>query len=134
MMVGDKRKFNVALVTLKAKGATGEMPGGDDLEGEGLCIYDGQTTNTISAAMDDKALIKAITDAIIATNNDPAAVPMNAAKVQKWTLLPRDFSTSTGELTPTLKTKRKVVEDLHHDAIERMYSGGKDAYIKYQSN
>merc|ERR1719409_1491075 len=26
MMVGDKRKFNVALVTLKAEGATGEFP------------------------------------------------------------------------------------------------------------
>merc|ERR1719408_1031115 len=26
MMVGDKRKFNVALITLKTKGATGEFP------------------------------------------------------------------------------------------------------------
>ncbi len=27
-MVGDKRKFNVVLITLKAVGATGERPGG----------------------------------------------------------------------------------------------------------
>jgi hypothetical protein len=27
VMVGDKRKFNVVLVTLKAVGATGERPG-----------------------------------------------------------------------------------------------------------
>merc|ERR1719356_2006705 len=33
MMVGDKRKFNTCLVTLKAKGATGEQPGGDELDG-----------------------------------------------------------------------------------------------------
>merc|ERR1719183_1161098 len=32
MMVGDKRKYNVALVTLKAVGANGEVPGSDDLD------------------------------------------------------------------------------------------------------
>merc|ERR1719222_1662944 len=32
MMVGDKRKYNVALITLKAKGANGEVPGSDDLD------------------------------------------------------------------------------------------------------
>merc|ERR1719291_1589765 len=32
MMVGDKRKYNVALVTLKAKGANGEVPGTDQLD------------------------------------------------------------------------------------------------------
>jgi len=31
-MVGDKRNFNVILVTLKAKGTTGELPGGDELD------------------------------------------------------------------------------------------------------
>merc|ERR1712125_270560 len=31
MMVGDNRKFNVALVTLQAEGSTGEFPGGDNL-------------------------------------------------------------------------------------------------------
>merc|ERR1712137_1181827 len=34
MMVGDNRKYNVALVTLQAEGSTGEFPGGDDLTGE----------------------------------------------------------------------------------------------------
>merc|ERR1719272_132155 len=32
MMVGDKRKYNIALVTLKAKGANGESPGSDELD------------------------------------------------------------------------------------------------------
>merc|ERR1719263_1396772 len=32
MMVGDKRKYNVALVTLKAVGANGEVPGTDELD------------------------------------------------------------------------------------------------------
>ena len=42
MMVGDKRKYNVCLITLKAKGATGELPGGDELDGDALTIYEGQ--------------------------------------------------------------------------------------------
>ena len=44
MLVGDKRKFNVALVTLKAKGATGELPGGDELDGAALSLAEGVTT------------------------------------------------------------------------------------------
>merc|ERR1711920_778602 len=32
MMVGDKRKYNVALITLIAKGANGEVPGTDELD------------------------------------------------------------------------------------------------------
>merc|ERR1712125_252876 len=32
MMVGDRRKYNVALVTLKAVGANGEVPGTDMLD------------------------------------------------------------------------------------------------------
>ena len=32
IMIGDKRKYNVALVTLKAQGANGEVPGTDNLD------------------------------------------------------------------------------------------------------
>merc|ERR1719323_2020362 len=32
MMVGDQRKYNVALITIKAVGANGETPGTDDLD------------------------------------------------------------------------------------------------------
>ena len=38
VMVGDKRKYNVALITLKAVGATGQLPGGDDLDGAALDV------------------------------------------------------------------------------------------------
>merc|ERR1712190_362056 len=32
MMIGDKKKYNVALITLKAVGANGESPGTDSLD------------------------------------------------------------------------------------------------------
>ena len=36
-------------------------------------------------------------------------------------LLSRDFSVEAGELTPTLKVRRRVVEQRHHAAIEALY-------------
>jgi long-chain acyl-CoA synthetase len=41
-------------------------------------------------------------------------------KVRQFTLIDREFSIETGELTPTLKIRRKVVQDHYHDAIEAM--------------
>ena len=36
MMVGDNRKYNIALVTLLCEGATGELPGNNNLAGVAL--------------------------------------------------------------------------------------------------
>merc|ERR1711988_1917256 len=52
MMIGDKRKYNVALVTLKAVGANGEVPGTDDLDAGAKRVN--PAIETIGAAMDDK--------------------------------------------------------------------------------
>ena len=40
---------------------------------------------------------------------------------KKLLLLPRDFSIEAGELTPKLSVKRKVVEQRHAAAIEKLY-------------
>mmetsp|Transcript_17569 Transcript_17569/g.21272 ORF Transcript_17569/g.21272 Transcript_17569/m.21272 type:complete len:733 (-) Transcript_17569:176-2374(-) len=128
MMVGNKRKFNVALLTLKAVGATGELPGGNELDGAAAAL---SSSTTIEEAAKDDVFIKAITDAITETNNNPKIVPSNAAKIQKFTILPRDFSVQTDELTATLKLKRSVVDDKYQDVIDKMYSGVKDVYVAY---
>jgi long-chain acyl-CoA synthetase len=41
---------------------------------------------------------------------------------KKLVLLPRDFSVEAGELTPTLKIKRRIVEQHHRAAIEELYA------------
>ena len=119
MMVGDKRKYNVALVTLKAVGATGELPGTDELE---AVSAEAAGVSTISAAMDSQQMIDAITAAIQATNSDQSCCPMPPSKIQKFMILPTDFSVQTGELTPTLKLKRSVVADKCAAAIDTMYT------------
>merc|ERR1719364_552931 len=60
MMVGDKRKYNVAMVTLKAVGANGESPGTDDLDAGAKRVN--PEVESISAAMDDKLWINAVTE------------------------------------------------------------------------
>ncbi len=41
--------------------------------------------------------------------------------IKKWILLDHDLTVESGELTPSLKVKRKVVEDNYKDDIARMY-------------
>lgn len=42
-------------------------------------------------------------------------------QIRRFTLVPREFSIETGELTPTLKMKRKIISQNYKDVIEAMY-------------
>jgi len=115
-----EHRYNTALVTLKTKDATGELPGTDDLDGEALNIVPGVTK--VSKAMNHPKYLAYIAEAINAVNANVEVVPSNVAKIQKFRILSRDFSTSTGEFTPTLKLKRGEVMQLWRDVIEEMYA------------
>ncbi|QMU80105.1 AMP-binding protein [Streptacidiphilus sp. PB12-B1b] len=47
--------------------------------------------------------------------------------IKKFTVLPRDLDVEHGELTPSLKVKRPVVERQNSAAIEKMYEGAVEA-------
>ena len=48
-----------------------------------------------------------------------AALP-RFATVKKFTVMPREFSEAEGEVTPSQKLKRKVIEAHHREALDRM--------------
>lgn len=128
MMIGDRRKYNVALITLKAVGANGESPGTDDLEAGAKRVN--PTVTTISGAMKDEKWIEALTAAINSANNNGTVCFNNVMKIQKFSILPHNFSEEGGELTPTKKLKRSVVSKKYHNTIEKMYSTN-GVYIEF---
>ncbi|PKR79923.1 long-chain fatty acid--CoA ligase [Brumimicrobium salinarum] len=42
-------------------------------------------------------------------------------KIKKFELLPEEFSVEKGEITPTLKFKRKKILEIHADLVEKIY-------------
>ncbi len=46
----------------------------------------------------------------------------HAEQIKKFTLMPKAFSMEEGEITPTMKIKRKVIEKKYKDIIDAMYA------------
>jgi len=47
-----------------------------------------------------------------------------AAHIKKFELIPMDFSIPGGELTPTMKLKRKVTEKKYSALVDKIYEAG----------
>jgi long-chain acyl-CoA synthetase len=45
-------------------------------------------------------------------------------QIKKFELLPQEWSIETGEMTPKLSLKRKVIMEKYKDAIEKIYAHG----------
>lgn len=74
---------------------------------------------TAAEAVDDASWDKYIMEGIEKANKEAIS---NAARVRKYTLLTKDFSVEGGELTPTLKVKRKIVVQMYSEIIGAMYA------------
>lgn len=121
-LVGDKKKFLTMLVTLKTE-MNNEGEPRDELLLETIKWLEGMDVkhkklSEILAAGPDPIVVKAIQDAINRANKSSVS---NAQKIQKFAILPHDFSIPTGELGPTMKLKRNVVADKYNDIIEKLY-------------
>jgi long-chain acyl-CoA synthetase len=104
---GDRRNFVTALVTLdpEALRRWAAANGRDGLD--------------VAALSQLPALKQAIQKDVDRVN---AALP-RFATMKKFTVLPREFTEAEGEVTPSAKLKRKVIEAHFRDEIDAMYGG-----------
>jgi long-chain acyl-CoA synthetase len=106
LVVGDKRPYCVALITLDepelvkwahAHGLGGEL-----------------SLATLSRDERVRELIQGIVDRVNAEHS-------RYEQIKKFELLPRDFTMADGEVTPTLKLKRRVCQEHFAAEIESLY-------------
>lgn len=122
-LIGDKRKFLTMLITLKTQMNLDSGEPKDELESETVAWLKGfgvdyTTMSQIHAAGPCPKVLQAIQQGIDRANKKAIS---NAQKIQKFALLPVDFSVPGGELGPTLKVKRNVVANKYKDIIEKFY-------------
>ncbi|CAM9388837.1 unnamed protein product, partial [Ectocarpus fasciculatus] len=120
MVVGDRQKYLAMLISLKCEVDPDSGEPTDKLAGDALYIGQqiGSTATTMSEAATDPKWKKYIEDGMKTANGKTTS---NAQIVQKWAMLPVDFSEKAGLLTPTLKLKRNVATETYADLIASIY-------------
>jgi long-chain acyl-CoA synthetase len=105
---GDRRNYVSALVTLDPEGIArwGATQGVADL-----------TPARAAGHLAVKALVQKAVDQLNGT------LP-RFATLKRFTIMPREFSEAEGEVTPSQKLKRKVIEQRHAAALDAMYPLG----------
>jgi long-chain acyl-CoA synthetase len=106
VLLGDRRKYAAALI----------VPNFPALERRLKDLGRGPASRAeLVSRADVLALYQEIIDAL---NRDLSQFE----RIKKIALLPAEFSIQSGELTPTLKVKRKVIEERWRDQIEALYA------------
>ncbi len=105
VVIGDRRKFLSALLTLNPDRAA-QFAAENGIEGQVL------HENALVIAEIQRGIDEVVNPQFARVEN-----------VRKFVVLPRNLTVEDGELTPTLKIKRRVVYDHFEDKIESMYAG-----------
>lgn len=106
MAVGDQQPFIAALITIDPEA----FPGWKQRNGK-------DTAASVGDLADDPDLMAEIDLAVKEANQAVS----HAESIRKFRILPVDFTEDTGELTPTLKVKRKVVAEKFATDIAALY-------------
>ncbi|HEV8582275.1 MAG TPA: long-chain fatty acid--CoA ligase [Thermoanaerobaculia bacterium] len=105
VMLGDRRPFCVALITVN-EDATGKWA-----REQGIDYKD---YTDLASRPEVKQLIREAVDAV-------NAQLASYERIKDFHLLDHDLSQATGELTPKMSIKRRVVESRHRDVLEGFY-------------
>ncbi|MGH8915558.1 MAG: AMP-dependent synthetase/ligase, partial [Acidimicrobiia bacterium] len=106
-MVGDGRKFLSMVIALDHEEAPAWAAA------HGLEYHDPAGFSTLPEVKAEVEL------AIEEANSGVSSVE----QVKKWIIVPDEWTPDSGEVTPSLKLKRKVVLEKHADDIEKLYAG-----------
>ncbi len=105
-LIGDKKEYVTALIT----------PARETLQ-EAFKLTDNYFEEN-SAFIEDPEIIKWINQDIKKLSNELAKFE----RIKNFKIKRNPFSIEEGEITPTLKPKRKVIEKKYKDSIEEMYA------------
>lgn len=113
-MSSKQSLFQVDNDTLEPKSKLAE----DTIE---WCRVQGSKSETLDEVLrnPDTVIMEAIQAGIDRYNKKATS---NAQKIQKWTILPTDFSIPGGEIGPTMKVKRHFVLKKYLDNVEKLYT------------
>jgi len=106
VVVGDKRKFLSCLITLDSEGLT------DLWDRQGKKLPSGEA---LSRDRDVRKLLQSYVEDV---NKELASYET----LKKFEVLPEDFTVDGGELTPSLKVKRRVIQQRYESLIDGFYS------------
>jgi len=122
MLIGDRRKFLSCLVTLKVEVDQETLEPKSKLTRDTIewCKSVDSKAETIDDILSgpDTKVMEAIQRGFDRYN---LAATSNAQRVQKWTILPADFSIPGGEIGPTMKVKRHAVLKKYQENVEKLY-------------
>jgi long-chain acyl-CoA synthetase len=107
VMHGDRRPYPVALITL-------------DPEEIGPWAKEQGLPEDPAALASEPKVLELIQEVFDSVNSKYARVE----QIKKFVILDHDLSQETGELTPTLKVKRNVVNEKYQPLFDRLYAEG----------